>query len=39
MTYKRDDEAYWLDDLEPIRGSGTKGFPQLLVLTPPGEPH
>ena len=26
MAYKRNDEAYWLDDLEPIRGSGAKKY-------------
>lgn len=27
MTYKRNDEAYWLDDLEPIRGGGGRKYP------------
>lgn len=27
MIYKRDDEAYWLDDLEPVEGLGAPKFP------------
>ncbi|MFH1747733.1 MAG: radical SAM protein [Planctomycetota bacterium] len=27
LAYKRNDDAYWLDDLEPIRGSGARKFP------------
>jgi KamA family protein len=27
MVYKRNDEAYWLDDLEPVRGTGTRKYP------------
>ena len=27
MIYKRDDEALWLDDLEPAEGSGAPKFP------------
>ncbi len=26
MTYKRNDRAYWLDDLEPIRGGGGRRY-------------
>ena len=27
LTYKRNDDALWLDELEPIRGSGAKKYP------------
>ena len=27
MVYKRNDEAYWLDQLEPAEGSGAPVFP------------
>jgi lysine 2,3-aminomutase len=27
LTYKRNDVAYWLDDLDPIKGSGAKKYP------------
>jgi KamA family protein len=27
LKYKRDDAAYWLDDLEPVRGGGARKYP------------
>jgi KamA family protein len=27
MTYKRNDDALWLDDLEPVRGGGGRKYP------------
>ena len=32
LKYKRNDEAYWLDDLEPIRGTGSKKYPPSPLL-------
>ncbi len=34
QKYKRDDAAYWLDDLEPVRGGGARRYP----LSPRMEP-
>jgi L-lysine 2,3-aminomutase len=34
LKYKRDDAAYWLDDLEPVRGGGARKYP----LSPRMEP-
>ncbi len=34
LKYKRDDAAYWLDDLEPVRGGGARKCP----LSPRMEP-
>ena len=37
MAYRRNDEAYWLDDLEPIRGSGARKYrpsPQFDLARP-----
>ncbi len=32
MVFKRDDEAYWLDQLEPVEGSHTPNFPPSSFL-------
>ncbi len=32
MVFKRDDEAYWLDQLEPVEGSHTPNFPPSSLL-------
>lgn len=32
LKYKRNDEAYWLDELEPIRGTGSKKYPPSPLL-------
>ncbi len=35
LSYRRDDKAYWLDDLEPVKGSGARKYyppPELELI-------